>query len=169
MKTRTTQILFAAFLIVLASSLASAQKKRAAASANFRSVKIYLVDSNRLDVPGNPGSLFPVRRRVDARAPLAAALKALTKGATAAERRRGWNDSTYDIQFVSIELNKDGAATARFTMPETATFSGTNSPLVFIEAVEKTVSQFSGVKKVTVCLDGMIDFWREDEIEPQKC
>jgi hypothetical protein len=170
MNTKITVLLTIAILILSGSlSAANAQRKQQQKTRNLRAVKIYLVDSNRLDVPGNPGSLFAVTRRVDGREPLAAALQALTKGATAAEERRGWHDSTYGIQFVSVELKKDGSALARFTMPETATFGGTNSPLVFIEAVEKTVLQFAAVKKVTVCLDGAIDFRREDEIEPKKC
>ncbi|HLM60937.1 MAG TPA: hypothetical protein VK308_09045 [Pyrinomonadaceae bacterium] len=92
----------------------------------------------------------------------------MTRGETRQEAKRDLFAATFGIQFVSVTL-ENGTALARFTMPETASFSGTNSPIYFIESVEKTALQFREVKKVVVCLDGMIDFWREDEAPPKKC
>ena len=168
MKKLIAQFLIIATLIVLGGVLAAQAQKKTAVTKKLREVNIYLVKEDAEYDPNNLANLFPVRHRVDARAPLAATLRTLMRGETAHEQKRRLFAPTFGIQFVSVAL-KDGAALARFTMPEGAAFSGTNSPLYFIAAVEKTALQFPEVKKVTVCLDGIVDFWREDENEPQRC
>ena len=165
--TKIRRILAIAILTACAFTATQAQKKPTSAK-KLRAVNIYLVKQNAEYDPNNLANLFPVRRKVDARAPLAATLKALMSGETAREQKRSLSAPTFGIQFVSVTL-KDGMALARFTMPEGAAFSGTNSPLYFIAAIEKTALQFPEVKKVTVCLDGIVDFWSEDENEPQRC
>jgi spore germination protein GerM len=105
--------------------------------------------------------LFPVKRQVNADAPLANALKALVKGATKAEERPKYHSSTFGIKFVSVSL-KSGVVLARFTMPKRASFSGDNRPSIFREAVRKTAMQFKEVKKVIVSLDGDTNFGGED-------
>jgi hypothetical protein len=90
------------------------------------------------------------------------------RGETRQEEKRNLYAATFGIQFDSVTL-ENGTAMARFTMPETASFAGTNSPIYFIESVEKTALQFPAVKKVVICLDGIIDFWREDDVPPKKC
>lgn len=165
-KTRITQILSVAILIALGFTFAQAQKR--AAPKKLREVKIYLVKWTEEYDPNNPAYLFAVKRKVDAASPLHGALEALTRGETRREEKRGLDSGTFGIQFVSVKL-KNGTAVARFTMPETASFSGDNSPFYFIAAVEKTALQFRAVKKVVVCLDGEVDFWREDDAPPKKC
>ncbi len=167
MKIRTMQFLIIALLIVLGSSFAAAQKK-ASQTKKLRAVDVYFVKKSEEYDPKNPANLFAVRRRIDARMSLAGALNALMRGATKQEEKRGLFAPTYGIRLVSVMLN-EGTAMARFTMPETAQFSGTNSAIYFIKAVEQTVLQFPEVKRVTVCLNGTVDFWREDEQPPQKC
>jgi hypothetical protein len=131
-------------------------------------VKIYIVKATKEYDPENPANLFPVERRVNAALPLHGALEALMSGETESEEKRGLYAATFGIQFVSVRVTNE-TALARFTMPETASFTGTNSPIYFIKSVEKTALHFPKVKKVVVCLDGMIDFWREDETTPKKC
>jgi spore germination protein GerM len=105
---------------------------------------------------------------VSARNPLRAALVALTNGPTTAEKKMDLVNPTFGIRLLSVKL-KAGVAYAYFTMPEGAAFSGDLSPFIFQEAVVKTASQFPGVRKVVVCLDGDLDFWSEAEGPPQKC
>jgi hypothetical protein len=145
----------------------SAQKK-STQPKKMREVEIYLVKASEEYDPKNPANLFHVKRRVDAATPLRGALEALMRGETESEEKRGLYAATFGIRFVSVTI-KNGTALARFTMPETASFAGTNSPIYFIESVKKTALQFRQVKKIVVCLDGMIDFWREDEVPPKKC
>jgi spore germination protein GerM len=168
MQTKRIKRIFAIAILMTCTLTAAQAQKKTTAEKKLREVKIYLVKEDAEYDPNNLADLFPVRRRVDARAPLAATLKSLMRGETAQEQKRSLFAPTFGIQFVSVTI-KDGTALARFTMPDGAAFSGTNSPLYFIAAVEKTALQFPGVKKVTVCLDGIIDFWREDESEPQSC
>jgi hypothetical protein len=166
MKTRIVQILIITILLTFGFTSAPAQKR--VAPKKLREVKIYLVKATEEYDPKNPANLFPVKRKVDAASPLRSALEALMRGETKQEEKRGLYAATFGIQFVSVKL-ENGMALARFTMPETASFSGTNSPIYFIESVEKTALQFPLVKKVVVCLDGIIDFWREDDTPPKKC
>jgi hypothetical protein len=166
MEMRIIQILSVAILITL--GFASVQTQKRTAPKKLREVKIYLVKATEEYDPKNPANLFPVKRQVNAASPLRGALEALMRGETESEEKRGLYAATFGIQFVSVRV-KNGTALARFTMPETASFAGTNSPIYFIESVEKTALQFPQVKKVVVCLDGIIDFWREDEVPPKKC
>lgn len=150
-------------------SFAAAQKKRDS-KQNRRDVKIYLVkeiSENGDYDPQNPANLFPVKRRVDAADPLGGALQSLTKGETRAEEKRGLSSGTFGIRFVSVSV-ENGTALARFTVPENVSFSGENWTLYFIKAVERTALQFPEVKKVSVCLDGELDFGLEDDSVPRR-
>ena len=63
-----------------------------------REVTIYLLrelEGNEPYDPDNPLWLFPVKRRIDARTPLAGALRVLVKGATKEEQRRKYFSSTF--------------------------------------------------------------------------
>lgn len=166
MEIRTLRVLTLAILITLGFASVEAQKR--SAPKKLREVNIYLVKETEEYDPKNPADLFPVKRRVDAASPLRGALEALMRGETKSEGKRNLFAATFGIRFVSVKL-ENGTALARFTMPETASFSGTNSPIYFIKSVEKTALQFQAVKKVVVCLDGEIDFWREDDVPPKKC
>ncbi len=158
------------FLFILTVLLAcvslNAQK---ASNSNLKEVKIYLMKfpyDNSDDK--NPYSLSPVTRRVNAKSPLRAALVALTEGPTAAEKEKGFESPTYGIQLLSVKI-KRGVAYTYFTMPEGARFSGEGSPFIFQNAVEKTALQFPNVRKVVVCLDGILDFGSESGEPPRKC
>lgn len=138
-------------------------------SAQLKEVRIYLMKfpyDNSSDK--NPYGLQPVTRKVSAKSPLREALISLTEGPTAAEKQQGFDSPTYGIKFLSVKI-KRGVAYTYFTMPEDARFSGDGSPFIFQNAVEQTASQFPNVRKVVVCLDGILDFGIESEEPPTKC
>jgi hypothetical protein len=165
---RKTTCLVSLLLLTLLPGSFSAEAKRGY-SAQSKEVKIYFIkDPYDNSDPKNPGSLGAVTRKVSAKSPLRGALLALTGGPTAAEEKRGYSSSTWGIRLLSVKL-KSGTAYAYFTMPGGAMFSGDNSPFIFKDAVEKTALQFPNVRKVVVCLDGILDFGSESEDPPRKC
>jgi spore germination protein GerM len=138
-------------------------------AAQTKAVKVYfLKEPYDNSDPENPAGLKPVTRKVSAKSPLREALLALTAGPSRAERKNGYDSPTWGIQLLSVKI-KDGTAYTYFTMPEGATFSGDNSPFIFEDAVKMTASQFPNVRKVVVCLDGILDFGSESDEPPRKC
>jgi hypothetical protein len=168
MKNRIFNILIVAIFLLTSINVVPAQRK---SSANLMDVKIFvgkeMEDLDKYD-PENPFGLAPVRRRVDARSPLRNTLRVLTEGVTREEEKQKMFSATFGIKLLSVRL-ENGTAFAYFTMPEDATFSGDGSPFMFKQAVEKTALQFPQVKKVVVCLDGILDFGSESEDPPTKC
>ena len=168
MKIKLFNILMVAVIVLTALSAAQAQRKK---SSNLIDVKIYaakeLVDESKYD-SNNPSNMQPVRRRVDAKSPLRGALLALTRGLTPAEERQGFASVMFGIRFLSVRL-ENGTAHAYFTMPKDASFGGDLGPVIFRDAVERTALQFPNVKKVEVCLDGILNFWDLSDDEPKKC
>lgn len=136
-----------------------------------KQVRIYLAmevkESDKFDSK-NPGNLQPVFRKVSAAAPLRETLLLLLAGPTHPEEAAGYSDISYGIKLVSVKM-KNGTVRADFTMPPGAAFSGDMSPFYFRDAVVFTARQFPQVKKVTVCLDGILDFWSESDEPPKKC
>ncbi len=134
-------------------------------------VKIYLPreqkEGDPFD-PKNPANLHPVTRTVSGAAPLRQALSALLAGPTRAEQSRGYVDVSFGIKLTGVRFDGE-TVRADFTMPPGAAFSGDNSPFYFRDAVVFTARQFPGVKEVTVCLDGLLDFWSESDEPPRKC
>jgi hypothetical protein len=130
--------------------------------------KVYFRRSGGSDDPKNPYNLSPVMRQVPANAPLRAALEALSAEPTAAEEAEGLMSSTFGIKLVSVRV-RNGLAYTRFTMPPGAAFPGDGAPFLFVDAVEKTAKQFSTVKKVIVCLDGILNFGDESGGPPKRC
>jgi hypothetical protein len=167
MKTGIFNFIIIALLVLTAGGAAQAQRK----SAGLMDVKIYVAKEleNEADYDAkNPSNLVPVKRRVNAKSPLRNTLIALTNGLTRAEERQNLVSVMFGIKFVSVRL-ENGTAYTYFTMPEGASFSGDLSPLIFKDAVERTALQFTNVKKVQVCLDGILDFWSESDEPPKKC
>lgn len=161
--------LICAVIGVLAASTVQAQRSK---SGKLTEVKIYLAKTGEQSEEDydekNPHNLVAVRRMVDGRFPLRGALIALTGKITGNEERQNLFSPVWGIKFVSVRL-KNGTAFTYFTMPEGAAFSGDTSPFIFRDAVEKTAIQFPFVKRVVVCLDGILDFWSESEAPPRKC
>lgn len=165
---RKTACLLSLFIVTLLSGSFNADAKKIS-NAQTKAVKVYFLKDPYDDSdPKNPGGLGAVTRKVSAKSPLREALLALTVGPTAAEEKRGYSSSTWGIKLLSVKL-KGGTAYTYFTMPEGAMFSGDNSPFIFEDAVKKTALQFPHVRKVVVCLDGILDFGSESGDPPRKC
>ncbi len=148
-----------------------ARATSARAKGRLQPVKIYLTkdlqEGEPYD-PNNPSNLHPVTRMVNRAAPLRPTLIALMAGPSAREKARGYIDISFGIKLSNVRM-KEGTVLAEFTMPPGAAFSGDTSPFIFQGAVEKTIKQFPGVKKVIVCLDGEIDIGSESGEPPRKC
>jgi ABC-type oligopeptide transport system substrate-binding subunit len=166
MKTRKRKLLlFVLILLTTSLSPAAAQRVR---SINQTEVKIYLVrESDEYD-ERNPHNLVAVKRRANAEFPLRSALIALTGKVTRAEEQAKLFSPMFGIKLLSVRL-KNGTAYTYFTMPEGDHFSGDGSPFIFEDAVKRTAMQFPMVKKVVVCLDGVLNFWSESEEPARKC
>ncbi len=119
-------------------------------AAKIRDVKIYLweANSNKAEI-----ALTPVVRQVDRRAPLRPTLEALFAGATKDEEGRGLSSSTFGMKFVGVAL-QNGFALVKFSQPRNQTNYGSQGPMIFAEAIEKTARQFPTVKKVQICAAG---------------
>lgn len=158
-------------IISQASSVAAQTKSSAARAPATKQVRIYLAmevsESDKFDSK-NPGNLQPVFRKVSAAAPLRETLLLLLAGPTHPEEAAGYSDISYGIKLVSVRM-RGSTVRADFTMPPGAAFSGDMSPFYFRDAVEFTTKQFPQVKKVIVCLDGILDFWSESDEPPKKC
>jgi|GEM_PF-5270475 len=115
-----------------------------------RDVKIYLWEVNS-DAPGIP--LKPVVRRVLGPALLRLTLQMLFAGATADEEAKGLSSPTFGMQFEDVQIRK-GVALVKFSQPAGATNYGSQGPMVFEAAIEKTARQFASVKRVKVCALG---------------
>ena len=166
---KIAKILFVAFVLATGTSSALAQRTK---PQNLIEVKIYVVkevgDADANYDEKNPSNLVAVKRMVAAESPLRGALLALTGGLTKNEEKQKLFAPTFGIKLVSVRLENE-TAHAFFTMPDGATFSGDGSPFIFKDAVERTALQFPSIKKVVVCLDGVLDFWSESEEPARRC
>ena len=140
-------------LILLASALIST------AQSPTREVKIYL-QRTLIDPSGsNSDESTPVKRTVNAEAPLKGALEMLfSESITAPEEKDGFWSPTYGMKFEGVVL-KNGTASVKFSQPPNKTNYGSMGPVYFAEAIEKTALQFRTVKRVKICAigDTMID------------
>ena len=148
---------FLIFSILFGSTKTVAQQKT-------QQVRIYLCCYFDYD-PNDSKNIFglsPVLRSVSASAPLRGALEALLAGPTIAEEAKGITTSTSGVKLASVNI-KNGTAYTYFTQPSGTGFPGDMAPSRFRDAVERTAKQFSSVKKVIICLDGILNFDDESE------
>jgi hypothetical protein len=166
MKTKHQKsLLFVLILLAACVTPVAAQQSR---RTNQTEVKIYLSRESEEYDERNPHNLVAVMRKINAESPVRSALIALTGKVTRAEEKAKLFSPMFGIKLLSFKL-KNGTAYTYFTMPAGEHFSGDNSPFVFKDAVERTALQFPAVKKVVICLDGVLDFWSESEEPPRKC
>ena len=108
---------------------------------------------------GIEDEILPLKRKVSASVPLHLAIEEMLKEPTEAERKLGYVSVGYgDLKLVSIKIKK---GTARIDFSRTISESynpGDLQTLKFESAVIKTAKQFSAVKKVIVCVNGMNEF-----------
>jgi len=120
-----------------------------------REVKVYLYHD-----PGEFIDLSPVTRLVSAATPARAAIEALLKGPTAAERKKGFESvaSASEFRIGSLSIT-DGTARINFVSNRSwAGWPGDLAPVRFKKAVELTLKQFPSVQKVIVSLNGNENF-----------
>jgi hypothetical protein len=118
---------------------------------NRRTVKVFFYHE-----PGEYIDLSPVIRQVSAIAPARAAIEALLKGPTAAERQRGFGSLASATEFRISSLTI-GGGTARINFVSNRSWPGWPgdlAPARFKKAGELTLQQFPAVRKVIVSLNG---------------
>ncbi len=152
MKRVFNQFIVAALALTGAATAVSAQIENAAAKQI--DVKIYL-QRTLIDPSGaTSDEIAPVTRRVDAAAPLRAALEKLFAPAiTAEEDRLNYYSSTFGMKFEGVTL-KNGTALVRFSQPPDETNYGSAGPGIFADAIERTALQFPTVRRVRICAIG---------------
>jgi Sporulation and spore germination len=115
-----------------------------------RDVKVFVWDAN-----SNEGNfkLVPVARGVLAATPLRLTLEMLFAGLTNEEKARGLSDATFGMKFEGLKF-QNGIALVKFSQPRNQTNYGSQGPMIFAEAIEKTARQFPTVKQVKICAVG---------------
>jgi Sporulation and spore germination len=135
---------------------ANSMQEREAAQRQ-RQVRVYFPrDGN--PHPRDPFNLQFVVRNVAASAPARPALESLLAGPTSTEKRRRLRalDSA-GLKVGSLVID-NGTARVDFVSRGGKRWAGDLSPAEFRQAVERTLKQFSTVRRVTVSVDGRTDF-----------
>lgn len=125
-----------------------------------KEVRIYLGSYKEAECGNdNPFCIKPVRRMVDSRSPALGAMKALIAGPTAEEKSKGlYAPYTENLSIKRLVITKGNAyISLRTTRKGWLRWPGDMAPSRFAEAIEKTLKQFPGVRRVTICLDGHTD------------
>jgi len=142
------------FLLFIFSAVAFGQNKQTV------SVKIYLSDENNNPNFEDCGKVRAVRRRIPkTKAVAKAALNELVKGATPEEKAKGLS-SIFSAETKSIIIAvkiKKGAAYVNlkdWVVQNLGTATTSCGSWTFITPIEKTLMQFSGVKKVFFAIEG---------------
>lgn len=161
MKPNRIFVIVTALLILTAvgASISTSVKAQGKQSPRTREVSLYFPkDGDSPDPQNNPSNLQPVKRSVNAAAPLRPAIEALLKGPTAAEQRQGFSE--LDVKGVSIVkvAVRRGTAYASFVRRRGTGWAGDLSPFAFKDAVERTLRQFPNVSRAIVCVDGIVNF-----------
>jgi hypothetical protein len=142
--------------------------KKSASGNKTREVKIYLYQEKEIKQLRTP-YLVEVKRRVDAAAPLTETIRALLAGATSEEEKNGVGLSfIYGVNLESVQI-KNRTARVDFEF-DTRTNSWLDPTMeaLFNEAMEKTATQFTGVERVLVCVDGIENFFLRKDLH-RKC
>jgi hypothetical protein len=160
-------------LILLAGALAlEAEARREGLPLQKKQVRIYLPkDGDSIDPGNNPFNLQPVMRSVNAAAPLRPAIEALLAGPTPQEKRQGFQEhDVKGLYLVKAAIKEPGTAYASFAHRKGwVGWSGDLSPAAFRDGVEKTLKQFSNVRRIVVCVDGAENFDDESTDTEKKC
>lgn len=150
---------FNTFLLLLATFSFFTVSIHAQNSAELKEVKVYFWF---IGTDGSESKIIPLKRKVSAKAPLFSAIEAMLKDPTEAEKKLGYISAGYDdMKLVSVKL-REGMARIDFSRQLEKDRSDYNpgdlQTLNFESAVIKTAKQFSTVKKVIVCVNGMNEF-----------
>ncbi|HEY8559025.1 MAG TPA: GerMN domain-containing protein [Pyrinomonadaceae bacterium] len=132
-----------------------------AAQNETRAVDIYTLEYPDNDYAAEPNIVRAVRR-VDAKAPLAGAIKALLAAMAENKGSSGFNNYLDKLEFVSARI-KNGTARLDFNYEQDTEFGWlTESPPSFPVIVKKTATQFPQVERVLMCINGY-DLRADDE------
>ncbi|HEX8246902.1 MAG TPA: GerMN domain-containing protein [Pyrinomonadaceae bacterium] len=159
----------AAVLTIVAASFASvaAQKKSGMEKLpKTREITIYVYQKPAETSGEFHGKIVPVRRKIIDYKPLDAALKLLLRGANKDEQNRNLTNFIFGLNFYSVRVrNKTAQINFKFDNPEIALESwegGGFDHENFVKAVSRTASQFPGVERVSICVDGMKNYANYD-------
>ena len=143
-------------------ALTGAPAAAAGATQNkTRAVSIYLLEFPKNDQTAEP-TIVRVERRVDARAPLAGAIKALLAAMIENNKPIDSNKYLYKIEFVSARI-KNKTARLDFKYKQDTQFGWlSEAHASFPEIVRKTATQFPNAERVLMCINGY-DLRADDE------
>jgi hypothetical protein len=135
-----------------------------------REVTIFLLNELPTRTGAEP-ALVGVKRRVNAKAPLAGAIRSLLAGETEGEEASGF---IFGLLFVSARIKNKTARIDfkydRADLEEGEEFSwGATMRGFFAEAVERTALQFKGVERVLICVEGLSSYDSPDDAYHRKC
>jgi len=154
MKTKLKLNTFLLFLMAFIFSFPVPAQKSSDSKLKEVDVYFWFIGTNGIE-----DEILPLKRKVSASVPLHQAIEEMLKEPTEAERKLGYVSVGHgDLKLVSIKIKK---GTARIDFSRTISESynpGDLQTLKFESAVIKTAKQFSVVKKVTVCVNGMNEF-----------
>jgi hypothetical protein len=152
MKRRIFSVITTGLVFALGAALGGAQTLKP--EDKQIEVKIYL-QKTLIDPSGaTSDELAPVTRRVNAAAPLGAALETLfAPNITAEEEKQNFYASTFGMKFEGVSL-KNGTALVRFSQPPDETGYGSAGAGIFAAAIERTTRQFPTVRRVRICAVG---------------
>ena len=173
------KVLFLALAIFAAGGLTLSARQHPAAGK--RLVWVYLYPSDELGLEGRPISqraarenalaLVPVQREVSVVSPARGALEALIAGPTADEKTRGLlAPYTEGLSITNLKIMN---GTARIGLASSCgdcpRWSDDLAVWRFTEAINRTLKQFSNVRRVVICLDGFEDFGLLNQAPTKRC
>lgn len=138
--------------------LASSSVQERDADEKQRQVRVYFPRDGGNPHPRDPFNLQFVVRNVAASAPARPALESLLAGPTATEKRRRLRALDAGGLKVGSLVIDNGVARVDFVSRGGKRWAGDLSPAEFRQAVERTLKQFSTVRRVTVLVDGKTNF-----------
>ena len=150
---KITKLLFLLIAALLAPATAFGQESQ---GPTLKEVNVFYMF---IGPDGGSSEVLPLKRKVPAAEPLFPAIAAMLESPTEAEQKLGYISAAYgDMKLESVKLKK-GQARVDFSRVIRPDYNpGDLQTLDFEEAVIKTAKQFSSVKKVIVCVNGINEF-----------
>lgn len=147
-----------AIILVIAGGPTSLAGSQGGDNSDQRQVRVYFPRDGGNPHPRDPFNLQFVVREVVRGAPARPALEALLAGPNSAEKRRRLRPlDAAGLRVGALTIN-EGTARVDFVSRGGKRWAGDLSPAEFRQAVERTLRQFSTVRRVTVSVDGKTNF-----------
>ena len=151
-------LIICAIMLVMTGGPTSLAGAQGVDTSGQRQVRVYFPRDGGNPHPRDPFNLQFVVRQVATAAPARPALEALLAGPTATEKRRRLRPLDAGGLAVGALTISDGTARVDFVSRGSKRWAGDLSPAEFRQAVERTLKQFSTVRRVTVSVDGKTNF-----------